>query len=189
MRIGLGCPTGGRIETETVNWIMGIVTGTKLAKMLLLSDTYCDRAHNELAHDAVQAGLDAIMFIDSDQDGPIDIVDRLIRHHKDIVGCAYRCRGGSHQLMPRAGKGLQKEEWIPSGAMLVRTRVFEQTPFPWFPNIYGKSVADFQGSDISFCKKAQGFGGFEVWCDHDLSREIGHYAKVRLIYGEEIYGS
>jgi hypothetical protein len=188
MKILLASPTGGHTETETTNWLIGIATSSPLYRLQLMSDTYCDRNHNAIAQFALESGCDATMFIDSDQDGPLDIISRLEAHNKAIVGCAYRMRGGDHRLMPGTGTGLVREDWIPSGAMLVRTAVFEKTPFPWFPNIYGKTHAEFQGSDISFCKKATGLGGFDVWCDHDVSREVGHYAKIRLVYGDEIYG-
>lgn len=188
MRILLASPTGGRVETETTNFLVALATSTKLHRMELMSDTYCDRNHNAIAYFSLETGCDAVMFVDSDQDGPPDTITRLAAHKVDIVGCAYRMRGGDHRLMPGPGTGLVREDWIPSGVMLVRTAVFEKTPYPWFPNIYGKTHLEFQGSDISFCKKAKGLGGFDVWCDHDLSREVGHYAKIRLVYDQRIYG-
>ena len=77
--------------------------------------------------------------------------------------------------------GVREVEWLASGAMLVRRKVFEYVPFPWFPNLYGKKVEDFVGSDRSFCRKAK-HKDFKIWCDYDLSRKVTHIAEVALTF-------
>ena len=78
--------------------------------------------------------------------------------------------------------GLREVEWLPSGVMLVRAPVFGKIPFPWFPNLYGKTGEDFVGSDRSFCRKARGLAGLSIFCDYDLSREVTHIASVALAF-------
>ena len=185
MKIYVGVPCGGSILPATAICLVAAVSATKLHRFVFQQDTYCDRGHNAIAEHALKTGSDAVMFLDSDQEFPADTIDRLAAHRKDIVGCAYRRRQHPFPLMPDGTgdeTGLREVEWLPSGVMLVRASVFEKIPFPWFPNLYGKTGEDFVGSDRSFCRKARGLGGFKIFCDYDLSREVTHIASVALAF-------
>lgn len=188
MKIFLGTPCGGSIVPSTALCLTGaVMASTKLMhRFNFWQDTYCDRAHNAIVEHALEVGSDAVMFIDSDQEFPLDTINRLVAHGKDIVGCAYRMRQHPFPLMPDGtGVGLKPVEWLPSGVMLVRRRVFEEIPFPWFPNISGKSVGEFVGSDRVFCRKAAA-KGFKIFCDYDLSRQVTHIASVALAFDGSI---
>ena len=64
---------------------------------------------------------------------------------------------------------------IPTGCLLIRMRVFDKIPKPWFSTrIEGEKI---QGEDYYFCDRARE-AGFEIWCDGDLSREIGHIGQA-----------
>lgn len=184
MKIYVGVPCGGSILTKTVNCLIGVVTNTKLHRLVFQDDTYCDRGHNELVAHAIESGADALMFFDSDQEFPDDTIERLAAHNKDIVGCAYRRRQPPFPLMPDSDgteTGLKEVDWLPSGVMLVKTKVFKEIAFPWFPNLYGKKPEDFIGSDLSFCRKAK-FAGFNIFCDYTLSREVTHLVTIPLTF-------
>lgn len=186
MRIYLATPCGGSILPATAICLMAMISETKLHRLNLYQDTYCDRAHNAIVEHALDTGSEAVIFIDSDQEFPADTANRLAARKKDIVGCAYRRRQAPFPLMPEGdGEGCQEVDWIPSGVMLVRTEVFKKMPFPWFPNFYGKKVEDFVGSDRSFCRRARS-NGFKIFCDYDLSRQITHIASVALTFDGSI---
>lgn len=188
MKIYVGMPCGGSIIPSTAMCLVAAVSATHLHRVSMQQDTYCDRSHNAIVEHALETGSDAVMFFDSDQEFPQDTITRLAAHNKPIVGCAYRGRQTMQLMPPSDGTetGLREVEWLPSGVMLVRRAVFEKVPFPWFPNLYGKKGEDFVGSDLSFCRKAKGLGGFKIFCDYDLSREVTHIASVALTFGGSI---
>lgn len=124
-------------------------------------------------------------FLDTDMCPAPDVLSRLVAHGKDIVGALAFARSGSPD--PNAGwhppqgpkvgradcegklvepqRGLVKVDWIGAAAMLVRRRVFERLPAPWFllpPN----GLASDRGEDQGFCWRAQA-AGFEIYCDTD----------------------
>ena len=70
MKVYLGCPTGGKIIDETVICLLGIATSTRLHRIHIQHDTYCDRGHNQLVQDFLDSDSDALMFVDSDQEFP-----------------------------------------------------------------------------------------------------------------------
>ena len=187
MRVMLAMPSGGRVLDHTVMCLVDIATTTKLHSVQIYRDTYCDRGHNEIVQGALDLGADAIMFVDSDQEVPGNVIDRLAAHKKAIVGAAYRMRQPPFQLMPDSTgteTGLREVPWLPSGVMLVRIGVFEKIPYPWFPNLYGKNTKEFVGSDRSFSRKAK-FHGFPLFCDYDVSREVTHTTELAMTFDGE----
>jgi hypothetical protein len=62
-----------------------------------------------------------------------------------------------------------------TGGMLVRRKVFEALPRPWFE--VGQLRTDSLGEDLWFCKKA-GERGFEVWVDWET--QMGHLTPAAV---------
>jgi len=153
---------------------------------------------NNLAQAALEEGSDYILWIDADMRFPKNTIDRLLKHDKDIVGVNATTRSipvkatakmleidlenkENHwlQVISKGKTGLEKVTAIGCGVMLVKRKVFEQTPKPWFW-FYQLPGGKTLGEDVHFCVAAQD-AGFETWVDHDLSNEIGHV-------GEYVYG-
>jgi hypothetical protein len=65
--------------------------------------------------------------------------------------------------------------------MLIRMSVFDRLPKPWFNLV---AVGDqLRGEDYHFCESARA-AGIEVWCDGDLSAELGHIGQKIHRLGE-----
>ncbi len=58
--------------------------------------------------------------------------------------------------------------------MLIRTSVFNALQKPYF-NLAAEGD-QLRGEDYYFCEKARA-AGFEIWCDGDLSTQIGHIGQ------------
>ncbi|MDE2030235.1 MAG: glycosyl transferase family 2, partial [Alphaproteobacteria bacterium] len=123
-----------------------------------------------------------LLFLDTDMVFPADMLARLLAHDKDIVGATYSQRmppfhpltvtgNGSHEHVT---SGLQRVRLLPTGCMLIKTRVFDALEKPYF-NMAAEN-GQLRGEDYYFCEKARA-AGIEVWCDGDLSREIGHIGQ------------
>lgn len=148
----------------------------------------------KLAKAALEDGCDYILWIDADMRFPKDTIERLIKADKDIVGVNATTRTipvkataknlkinfeeKTNTWLPVTSKGktgLEQVTAIGCGVMLVKKKVFEQTPGPWFwfYQLPGDKVL---GEDVHFCVTAKD-AGFETWVDHDLTQEIGHVGQ------------
>jgi len=138
---------------------------------------------NQCAEAAKLAGTTHLLFLDSDMVFPADTVTRLLQHNKDIVGSVYAQRtppfhplGVTHEGEHiHVTNGLRRMTIIPTGCLMIRMSVFEKLSKPWFSTrVEGEKLV---GEDYYFCEKAVK-AGFEIWCDGDLSREVGHIGQA-----------
>jgi hypothetical protein len=128
------------------------------------------------------------LFLDSDIVFPADTLTRLLAHDKDIVGGLYIQRTPPHHPLgvTYEGKheavtsGLRRMKIMPAGCLLLRLSIFDKLAKPWFnTRAEGEKI---MGEDYYFCERASD-AGFEIWCDGDLSREIGHIGQKTFVHG------
>lgn len=147
---------------------------------------YIADLRNKAVKAAQQAGASHLLFLDSDMRFPEDTLDRLLARNVDIVAANYVQRSMNEWCVARSegvpvssvGKtGLQQVDTTGTGVMLIRMRVFESMPKPWFdtPN----DGQTFTGEDVHFCQQALTHW-FKVWIDHDLSQDVRHQGMVEL---------
>ena len=152
------------------------------------------QARNLFAEDAMNTGADYILFIDTDQTYPVETLERVLVHDKDICGMLYFMRRlPAEPCMLRAERhdnrveykpikeyprGLLEVDGIGMGFTLIKTHVFRKIEKPWFWIIY-PSVTE----DIYFCIKAQQ-AGYKIFVD--TTHPIGHLYNPPTIT-EETY--
>jgi hypothetical protein len=134
-----------------------------------------------LAHDALKAGSDYLLWIDSDQVFEPDALFRLMAHDKPIVGTNYATR---HLGTPTAfdlsgkpiahGSGLELVGAVGLGFCLMKTPILKRIPHPWFAVEVTPSGDLKCGEDVHFCNQARA-AGIPIHVDHDLT--IGHIAE------------
>jgi hypothetical protein len=143
----------------------------------------------KLAKEALAAGAEAILWIDSDMRFPSDTLERLLSHNVDIVGVNATTR--REPILPTAldlevvddtpvfrkvetrGKDYVEEvAAVGFGVTLTRKSVFDKMPQPWF-DILWTDKGGILGEDVHFCIKAQDFG-IKTYVDHVLSPYIKH---------------
>lgn len=156
----------------------------------------CEARHN-IAQEAIAAGADYLLWIDSDHVFPADALFRLLKHDKEIVGCAMSSRStpryvncGLADSVERDSEELALAKWMSFGLVLIHRRVFEAIELPWFelewtgaarptspPSedviTFPKRICAYQGEDVVFFRKAR-CAGFDVWVDVPLSGQVGH---------------
>lgn len=153
------------------------------------------RARNMIVEAAQLQNCDRILMIDDDMvidherigRDSYEFIKKLIAHDKDICGIRYYQRGQECQpvLMKKLNeKGyrflrddeienqLQRVDVAGGGCLLIKTKVFDRIPYPYFAPEY-----EF-GTDIQLCRKAAE-KGFEVWADTSI--EIGHARKEQTV--------
>ncbi len=125
-----------------------------------------------------------ILFIDSDMTFPRDALLKLLVRNVDIVGATYSRRTAPFNflgdILPEqpadAPKGLLEMARIPTGFLLVKTRVFEQLKRPYFRFRVDEEAGVNIGEDYDFSDRVRSLG-YRIWCDPYLSKEIGHIGE------------
>jgi cellulose synthase/poly-beta-1,6-N-acetylglucosamine synthase-like glycosyltransferase len=131
-------------------------------------------AREEAARTFLQGEYDALLFVDSDMVVPPDLLTRLIGHDKDIVSAlAFRrtpgyepcifmeCNEQDAKFYLDYPKGLTEIEGVGMACTLIKRKVFETVPEPWF---FPHKIL---GEDLSFCVRARE-AGFKIYCDTTL---------------------
>lgn len=142
-------------------------------------------ARNALAKAALASNSSHILFWDSDITLPMDALDILLSHHKDIVCATYVQRSEGHMVLgqrdmaqPTVGP-LAKMLTIPLGACLIRTSVFQRLPFPWFAYPWNPTEGRFYSEDTYFCTLAHSASPpIPIYCDLTLSPKVRHVGSA-----------
>jgi hypothetical protein len=146
-----------------------------------------------LAQEAIAAGADWTLWLDTDMRFPKSALDRLLAHGKDIVGCNYSTRVVPPEPTANTLKdgkwepvytkpdstGLELVEFLGLGVALIKTDVFKRLESPCFHLGYSTVNNKFIGEDVYFCLKAKE-AGIESFIDHDLSKEIRHIGSFEF---------
>ena len=138
------------------------------------------RKRNDCVKHFLELDCTHLLFIDSDMTPPANVVARLAAHDRDVVAAMCFARHRPHP--PMAGfveaKGwrylpewdvarpLTKVDWVGTGCVLIKRRVFEKLKAPWFV-----ATDDGVGSDGNFCALARG-KGFGIFVD--VATVAGH---------------
>lgn len=182
--VAIGVPSGDMVHADFAMRLATLCLNPGARTFLVNAKTsLVIVGRNHCAEAARLAGATHLLFLDSDMIFPLDTIPRLLQHDKDIVGAVYAQRAapfhplgitleGEHIHVTR---GLRRMKIIPAGCLMIRTSVFGKLPKPWFNiGIEGEKI---QGEDYYFCDRARA-AGFEIWCDGDLSSELGHIGQA-----------
>lgn len=178
--VGISLPTGTMVYAATSFSLVCMAVLSRNTRMIPMTINGADpaAARNDMAITLLNGGAEYILFIDSDMTFPADALNRLLDHDLDIVGCDYRMRASPferigtyepHMIQP--DEGLAERTLLGLGFLLVKRRVFEKLPSPWFQRVYEGRI--FRTEDLFFCKNAIE-AGFQIWCDLDLSKQVDH---------------
>jgi len=186
-------------ERNRVVEVIGIISSPKV-----------DAARNQIFKIWLdKTDADYLLMVDTDMVLPVDTLDRLLHHDKDIVAGLYflghgHLRGGLQPTLHIINKdnpdqplgilwdypinSLVQVAGTGAGCMLVKREVAEKMlvargedhKMPWFA--YGMHNGVEIGEDIAFCLTANKIG-FEVWVDTGL---VPQHVKPAFL-GEEQY--
>jgi hypothetical protein len=153
-------------------------------------------ARRNLTEIFLKSDFDYIWWVDSDMKFPIDAPVKLLARNKDIVGANYRRRrfpnpnftamtgvNGKFQEFQTTDNSpaMEKCDVLPHGMVLVKREVYEKIEQPHYIQEFVPELNLEIGEDIYFCQKAQK-AGYEIWCDHDLSKEVAHIGIFHFNY-------
>lgn len=135
-----------------------------------------DQGYTEAVMQAVRDGATHLMCIEDDTFPPLDAIERLLAHKKDVVCGWYPKRQPGPRVGvpiilkdnlrvtlddPDAYTGLVELYTAPMGCTLINMKVFETIETPWF-------VTTGQLSQDSFFSQKAREAGFTLWCDTSI---------------------
>jgi hypothetical protein len=153
-------------------------------------------ARRNLTDIFMKSDFDYAWWIDSDMKFPIDAPIKLLKRGVPLVGANYRRRRfpnpGFTGMMGQPGNfqelvtdenspPMQEVDVLPHGCVMVHRSVYEKVAQPHYLQEFVPELNLEIGEDIYFCRKAKD-AGFQVWCDHDLSKEIAHIGIFHFNY-------
>lgn len=172
------------VEGPTLLSCMDMTMHSIAAKIPMLaigtSGCYIEDNRNGCVKHALNSGIpfEWLLWIDGDMTFPGNALIRLLSHNRDIVGANYRTRTPPYEAAGHYADrtktealiqgGLHRMNHLPTGLMLTRFDIYRKLPAPWFEaSLHGPR------DDVYFCHRARE-NGYEIWADHDLSREVTH---------------
>ncbi len=194
MKIGVCVPSMDMIHADFMSHLFALFSFERENQTIYINTrtSLVQQARYILVQTAQQAECDKMLFIDSDHIFPPDALTRLIRHGKPIIGCTYPrrrepfgllgYRADGYEITP-ADHGLERVHLLPLGFMLIDMEVFDKVEIPWFCVGYDLTRDLWTSEDYGFCTGAR-HHGYEIWCDFELSREIGHIGQAIYSWGQ-----
>lgn len=201
-RIALGTPSPDLIDQGFHHALIELISSSAKFVALSLTNVVSSRIavnRNTIVQQARILGATDILWIDADSKFPINGLMRLLLHDKDIA-CATTSRRKGTDRSPIAvpfdfasiqpSQQLVKMKHVGFPFMLTKMSVFDKMdadgispdkvyfaePPRWMMRKNGWEApgADgLVGEDEYFCLLAMQ-AGFEIWCDMELTMEIGH---------------
>lgn len=215
-RVLVGIPTMGSMEATLVSTIIRWVRRSvkdQLAFYFTFKVQPVERARNEIVKYFLNqrqtkgggpiAPFTHLLFVDSDTIPPVDALEKLMAHDKDIISgitpiLHYDKERKSWGTMDNCfikytrdveGKiikthaverdtGLQKIEKCGGSCLLIKREVFDKLEKPYFRFLFNEDGTEpVKSEDLYFCEKAKE-AGFDVWCDTSVI--CNHHKSVVL---------
>ncbi len=187
--VAICVPCGDRVHQEFMQCIWALGRGARNHRQGLASaqSSIIVNGRNQCVAAAQEMKADYLFFADSDMTFPYKIVDALLAHQKDIVGCTYVRRGPPFDNLGHTKReadmkktsGLVEMSHMPTGLLLINMKVFEKFKRPYFRLEANEEYEITNGEDMIFSRMANE-RGFSIWCDLDLSMECAHLYQYAL---------
>lgn len=143
----------------------------------------------KFADDVLNKGFTHWLSLDDDMSFPADIIDRLIAHDKDLVAVNSRHKmpeirgtleGMDRKPVNSTGKrGLEEVNAIGGAIWLLRASALARVTRPCFCVPWDDNRQTYISEDRFFSLRLSE-AGVKLYCDHDVSQEIGHVGDVEF---------
>ncbi len=198
MKVGIAFPARDMVHADFAFSAMAMVARTAALRPDLALYTFMETGtmifnqRIKLADNCLRVGVDYVLWLDTDMAFPSDTLLRLLAHGRDIVAANCTTRAG--KIIPVASDlaesgaikrripttpesaGLEAVNAVGMGVMLTSIGVLKELrarsePLFWFR--YSQEQNLVTSEDFYFCTNATA-AGFQVWIDHDLSKQVKH---------------
>lgn len=155
------------------------------------------KSRQGIVEDALTEDCTHLLFVDSDQTFPADLVHRMAKRGLPVIGCNVATKiipssptarlrdpkwpGGKPLFTDPESKGVVEVWRLGCGVMLLNLEVFKTMPKPWFSITWNAAMNDFTGEDWYFCEQLEK-AGHKIYVDQDISKEIGHLGQLEFTH-------
>lgn len=198
MRVLVGIPTAGSVSIGFTLSLTDLLTSVytrglpsrpnEPVRMEIAAEIGANWIANreQLARLAIDEQWTHLLFLDDDMTFEPEILDVLASRRAPIVVTNYLMKTperdtfvamaleGGRVATTEADTGLQPIAYSGFGVSLFETRVFKQTPQPWFAPDFLPEKSTYSTEDNPFFRRARE-AGFEVLLDHDASKLVTHF--------------
>lgn len=194
--IMIAIPNTGMVQTNYMAQMLGLYYGSYAISYQFLKSSLIYISREKFVTGALNNNCDYLLFIDTDQKIPRDIIPRMAKYlddGEDIVTaliftkeppynpCVYseskRLETGQLSLQYcKINKETIKPFYVEncgSGCVMMKTEIFRKIPSPWFSMPFYLS-----GEDVTFFHRATQEFGYKILCDPSL--EVGHWGTVSI---------
>ncbi len=199
IKIAVAVVSNRLIKPKTTLALMEMIAHTKHEVFpIVASEGYTTaEGRNYCVIQAMRNNCTHLLFVDDDMTFPVDTIERLLAHGKELVGVysysralplsptvAFLDEEGNHLPHDRIAKYKKPKELfkcfaIGMGVALIDMNLFAKIDKPWFKFDVHESGKIIMGEDAWLCKQSHE-KGIDVWCDPTL--KIGHLGDFD--YGE-----
>lgn len=186
MKLVIGVPSGDMVHADFAMSLAILIANSKHDIMIAnVKTALIQRSRHDIVKQALELGADKLLFLDSDMIFPADVIDRLVKSKKTIIGCNAStrtapfkslCKDKNGDLIDIASDKVEEVGYIGTGCLLIDMKVFYKIGEPYFNVIWGKD--SFLSEDYNFSVVARELG-FKIFCDSKMSKEIKHIGVAR----------
>jgi glycosyltransferase involved in cell wall biosynthesis len=185
-RVAISFPSGDMVHADFALSLAGMCNECNGLPLDVYSNksSIVAKARNNGVAMAQDAGIEYLLFIDSDMTFPRNALLRLLLQRREVIGATYAKRVPPFQalgapLMPQpadAPADLVEMNRLPTGFLLIHMPLFQRLDKPYFRFGIDTEGEDIIGEDYDFCDRARAAGA-RIWCEVALSKEIGHIGQ------------
>ncbi len=185
-------PSGEMVHADFMLSVLHLVQNARVAGVRISIVNSKSSLITQGRNLAVQAALEAkaewLLFLDSDMVFPPDTIARLLAHQRSIVGASYPRKGWPLAYigtrldgapLSLTDRGLIEAARLPAGCLLIQADIFARLQRPYFRCSYDETTGEILSEDFWFSELVRSLG-LALWCDLDLSRQIGHIGSYRF---------
>ena len=172
------------------------VEGYKLTNFFLraLGNSSCiSIARQAFVDEMISGNFTHWLSLDDDMTFPMDIIDQLINHDKDVVSINARHKTeelkGSTQglhgfpLNSAGSTGLEELNTMGGAIFLAKIDKFKHIPKPHFQVIWSEAHNDYVSEDVYFATLLK-MHGVQLWACHDTSKSVTHIGEKEFAWPE-----
>ncbi len=197
MRLLIGIPTAGGVGVDFALSLVELVTHVytrglpsrpnEVLRAEIATEVGANWIANreKLARRALDERWTHLLFLDDDMTFEPEILDVLASRRQPIVVTNYLMKtperdtfvavglDGARVATTRQNSGLQSIAYSGFGVSLFETKVFRDTPQPWFAPDFLPEKSTYSTEDYPFFRRARE-AGFDVLLDQDASKLVSH---------------
>ena len=198
--IGVPLPYTRNIDLLTCLWVE--YQKRKDNMMALYEPTrFASHGRNNVIHKVLKhlPGVTHVFFVDNDVLPPVDAIERLLAHDKDVVVGAtpiYKAKpvwsvmeydpdetiDNVFNAIPytELPKKLFRAHHFGGTTVLIKRHVLEEMQYPWYQDVFAPGAL-LLGQDLYFTAKAKRMG-FELWCDPSVQCEHIRQTEMKAVF-------